>query len=84
MTAARLIAALPGGAPPRGTKLPPETWWRAARLYDSTAGKVRLRALCESCGISHRTAWRLREYLRDADQVAARRETLSPTHNAGE
>ncbi len=74
MTAERLIAAMPGGRPPRGTKLRHTVWWQAAALFDREAGKVLLRTLCAECGVSHRTAWRMRESLRDAAQIVAARD----------
>ena len=59
--------------PPRHSKLPREIWSQAAALFDREAGKVRLRVLCAECGVSHRTAWRMREHLRDARQFATER-----------
>jgi hypothetical protein len=69
MNAALLIESLPDGRPPRGSKLGASTWYRAADLFAAHDGKVRLRIISEQCHVSHKTAWRLRETLRDAAQV---------------
>ena len=79
MTASQLIAALPSGRPPRYTKLPDAVWWQAAALFEREAGKVRLRTLCVECRVNHRTAWRMREYLRDAQIFATESLNHSPS-----
>lgn len=48
-----------------GTKLPLATWHRAARLM-ARERPVRLRELQAACGVSYKTAWRMRRILTDA------------------
>lgn len=50
-----------------GTKLRMEAWLAAAELYVSVQGNIKLRELQEACGVSHKTAWRMRSTLRDLD-----------------
>lgn len=69
LTADRLVSALPGGYPPRNSKLDADTWARAATLFAQSRGHIRLRVLCTECGVSHRTAWRMREALRDSAMI---------------
>lgn len=78
LNAQQLLAHLPGGFPPRYTKLAPSTWRRAAQLFAKRGGTVSLRVLCSECGVSHRTAWRMREALRDSDQILKERRHLGP------
>jgi hypothetical protein len=69
MTGDALIAALPDGQPPRGSKLKAQVWREAARLFVDHREKITLRELSAECGISHKTAWRMRDIFRDAAQV---------------
>lgn len=69
LTADMLIAALPGGGPPRGSKLDGAIWQDAARIFADRHERITLRELRVECGISHKTAWRLRGTLRDAAEV---------------
>lgn len=55
--------------PPRYTKLSRHAWEQASKLYAAHNGRVTLRTLCVACKVSHRTAWRMREVLRDREQV---------------
>jgi hypothetical protein len=73
LTAEQMIAVLPGGIPPRGSKLAAPVWRIAATLFERHSGNVRLRMLCSECGVSHRTAWRMRETFRDAAQLVMER-----------
>ncbi len=84
ITAERLLARLPGGFPPPRTKLQEPTWQLAAQMFAASNGRVKLRELCDACQISHRTAWRIREALRDsAGMIAdeARRIPPAPRHS---
>jgi hypothetical protein len=67
--AERLLDMMPGGFPQPYSKLGRETWRHAARLFAARGGQVKLRELCDACRISYRTAWRIREALRDSAQV---------------
>lgn len=81
LTAERLLARLPGGFPPPRTKLQGPTWQLAAQLFAASNGRVKLRELCSACRVSHRTAWRIREALRDSAAMIAddaRRRPLPP------
>jgi hypothetical protein len=69
MTGDTLIAALPNGQPPRGSKLKAQVWREAARLFVQHQERITLRELSAECGISHKTAWRMRDIFRDAAQV---------------
>jgi hypothetical protein len=83
LTAERLLARLPGGFPPPRSKLQVPTWQLAAQLFAASNGRVKLRELCSACRVSHRTAWRLREALRDSAAMIAddaRRSALPPRH----
>lgn len=51
------------------TKLPLATWNRAASLIAASERRVRLRDLRVVCGVSHKTAWRMRELLTDAAEL---------------
>ncbi len=74
-----LLVHLTDGFPPRNTKLAPHIWRQAAQHYAASNGRITLRTLCEECCVSHRTAWRIREALRDSEQ---RLQELR-FHNAG-
>jgi hypothetical protein len=65
----RLRGAVGDAFPPRHSKLPRHAWEQASRLYAAHNGRVTLRTLCTVCDVSHRTAWRMREVLRDREQV---------------
>lgn len=54
-----------------GTKLPLDKWRRAATLLAAGGPRVRLRELQAACGVSHKTAWRMRSLLSDAAQALA-------------
>lgn len=69
MTGDMLIAALPEGRPPRGSKLKPQTWRDAASIFADRCERITLRELGTLCGVSHKTAWRMRDIFRDAAQV---------------
>ncbi|MBD2842619.1 helix-turn-helix domain-containing protein [Erythrobacter rubeus] len=71
--AERLLEMLPGGCPPPYSKLRREVWLRAASLYAANQGGITLRALCAKCGVSHRTAWRIRDALRDSERMIEER-----------
>jgi hypothetical protein len=58
---------------PRNSKLALETWRRAAELVAEHGGNVPLKRIEAACGVSHRTAWRLRNLLRDAARVIVER-----------
>lgn len=73
MSAHQLMARLPGGNPPRYSKVAAAKWRLAAQLFAKSEGRVRLRILCDECGVSHRTAWRIREALRDSAAVLRER-----------
>jgi hypothetical protein len=77
MTGEMLIAAFLGGRPPRGTKLAPSVWQQAATLFAEYEGKLTLREIREECGVSHKTAWRIRELLRDAAHVIREKNARS-------
>ncbi len=71
--------------PPRYSKLPARAWERASNLYAAHDGRVTLRTLCAVCDVSHRTAWRIREVLRDREKVlreASRRRIAKHTCSA--
>lgn len=74
LSAERLLESLPGGFPQRYSKLQRATWHRAARLFAMRNGRVKLRELCDTCRVSHRTAWRIREALRDSAQMMDERQ----------
>jgi Homeodomain-like domain len=78
MTGDTLIAAFFEGRPPRCTKLAASVWRQAANLFVESQGRLKLREICEECGVSHRTAWRIRELLRDAAQVVREKEARTP------
>lgn len=78
LTAERLLARLPGGFPPPRTKLQGPTWQLAAQLFAASNGRVKLRELCSACEVSHRTAWRIREALRDSAGIIADEARRSP------
>jgi hypothetical protein len=65
----RLLDRLPGGFPQPYSKLQRPTWHRAAQLFAASNGRVKLRELCDACRVSHRTAWRIREALRDSARM---------------
>jgi hypothetical protein len=67
--AERLLDQLPGGFPQPYSKLQRPTWHCAAQLFAATNGRVKLRELCDACCVSHRTAWRIREALRDSARM---------------
>ena len=67
--AERLLDMLPGGFPQPHSKLRSRTWRRAAQLFAAREGQVKLRELCDACSVSHRTAWRIRQALRDSAQT---------------
>jgi hypothetical protein len=82
MTGHQLIAAFFEGRPPRGTKLAFSVWQQAANLFAANEGCLRLRVICEECGVSYRTAWRIREMLRDTAQVIREQDVRSSrTHH---
>lgn len=78
-----LLDMLPGGFPQPHSKLRRGTWHRAAQLFAASDGQIKLRELCDACSVSHRTAWRIREALRDSAQALKerRRSVQSPTSN---
>jgi hypothetical protein len=69
VTGDMLIAALPDGRPPRGSKLKPQKWRDAATIFAERREHITLRELGTLCGVSHKTAWRMRDIFRDAAQV---------------
>lgn len=71
LTTERLLARLPGGFPPPRTKLQVPIWQLAAQMFAASNGRVKLRELCVACHVSHRTAWRIREALRDSAGMIA-------------
>jgi hypothetical protein len=77
MTGDMLIAAFCEGRPPRRTKLASSVWHHAANLFAEQRGRLKLRVICEECSVSYRTAWRIREMLRDAAQVIREKDALS-------
>jgi hypothetical protein len=82
LTAAKLVALLPGGNPPRHSNLNARTWERAARLFAQSGGRISLKMLGQECGVSHRTAWRMRETLRDSAQMLCENRTqAASTHH---
>lgn len=74
MTGDMLIAAFFQGRPPRRTKLAASVWQHAANIFAESGGRVKLRELCDQCKVSHRTAWRIRDLLRDAAQAVKEQE----------
>ncbi len=78
LRAERLLDTLPGGFPQPHSKLQSATWRRAAWLFATRNGRVKLKELCDACSVSHRTAWRIREALRDSAQTLKE----SPPHQA--
>jgi predicted transcriptional regulator len=82
MTGDMLIAAFFEGRPPRRTKLALSIWHQAANVFVAQQGRLKLRVICEECGVSYRTAWRIREMLRDAAQVIREQDARSSrTHH---
>jgi hypothetical protein len=78
----RLLDQLPGGFPQPYSKLQRPTWHRAAQLFAASKGRVKLRELCDECRVSHRTAWRIREALRDSARMIEDRPNHPPPQHA--
>ena len=49
-----------------GTKLPTAIWLAAVREFTKRSGRIRIVELQQACGVSYKTAWRMRVVLRDA------------------
>lgn len=75
-----LLDRLPGGFPQPYSKLQRPTWHRAAQLFAASKGRVKLRELCDACRVSHRTAWRIREALRDSARLIEDSHRHAPPH----